>query len=59
MRTYKVAVCRLGYAMVLAESEEEAIRRAKGLALEEIYWLGRQEQMEPFIVTYAEVQETS
>lgn len=56
MKTFKVTVCRFGHAVVMAESEAEAKEMVSGFEVEQIYWLGKEEQMPPFLVTYAEVQ---
>lgn len=56
MRAFKVTVCRFGHAVVMAESEAEAKEMVSGFEAEHIHWLGKEEQMPPFLVTYAEAQ---
>lgn len=56
MRAFKVAVCRFGHAVVMAESEAEAKEMVSEFEAEHIQWMGKEKEMPPFLVTYAEVQ---
>lgn len=56
MSVFKVAVCRFGHAVVMAESEAEAKEMVSKFEAEHIHWMGKEEEMPPFLVTYAEVQ---
>jgi len=57
MRDYKVTICRVGHAIVKADSEEEAKTLASGLLPEQIQWLLPEPQAPPFLVTYVELVE--
>lgn len=59
MKAFKVTVCRFGHVIVRAESEAEAKEMVSGYAVEQIHWMGKEEQMSPFLVTYAEMQKGS
>lgn len=59
MVRYKVTVCRFGYVTVEAESEDEARRHAGQLMPEQICWKEQSNQMSPFIVVYAETDESA
>lgn len=56
MRAFKVAVCRFGHAVVMAESEAEAKEMVSEFEAEHIHWMGKEKEMPSFLVTYAEVQ---
>lgn len=57
MAVYKVTVCRLGYALVKADSDEEAKQLAGRLTEEEFCWYGPSNQGESLLVAYAELQD--
>lgn len=57
MRAFKVTVCQFGHAVVRAESEAE--ERVSRFEAEQIQWMGKEELMSPFFVTYAEMQKGS
>jgi len=57
MRDYKVTVCRIGHAIVKADSEEEAKMLVSGLLPEQVQWLLPEPQDPPFLVTYVELVE--
>ncbi len=57
MKEYQVTVCRFGTVKVKAESEEEAKAAAAKLPPENISWFGDHDENQPFLVTYAELDE--
>lgn len=54
MNRYKVTVCRFGYAITEAESEERAKNQVSSYSPEQIHWNDQNDKMPLFIVAYAE-----
>ncbi|PJJ30143.1 hypothetical protein [Lacrimispora celerecrescens] len=54
METYKVAVCRFGHVMIMADSEEEAKQKVSKFSTEQVQWLQPVKREPPFLILYAE-----
>ncbi len=51
---YRVVGCRFGAVTVEAESEEEALERAKQTDVGQVRWLGKEDGYPVFLAAYAE-----